>query len=140
MDTVAARMLLRTVGGRLIAMKRRTIVAPIAQLEGEIGEAVLGGERYGPGAYVRIAQGNCFAIERQHREGSTSLDSPVEAQRGESLAQRLRAQPAITPLSTLSEPDRKPRRSMATREKPAERTASRMAARRLGSSHSPSSR
>jgi hypothetical protein len=44
MDAVAARMLLRTVGDRLIAMKRRTIVAPIAQLEGKVGEAVLGGQ------------------------------------------------------------------------------------------------
>jgi hypothetical protein len=39
----------------------------------------------------------------------------VNTQRHERLPQRLRAQTAPTPPSTLSDPDRKPLRSTATR-------------------------
>ena len=74
-------------------MNRRTIAVRIAQFEGEVGEAVLGGERNRSRTDSGITQEEGIALEGEYRERATSLDGSAKSERGQSLSQRLRAQP-----------------------------------------------
>src|SRR5690606_20979995 len=104
---VASTIERRSCAGRLIAMKRRTVL-PIRDLEGEVGEAVLGGDGQRARTERRITQRRGIPLEREDGERAARFHPATEAQRSQRLAQRLRAQPVPTPPSTLSDPDRKP--------------------------------
>ena len=127
--------------GRSAAWNRRIAT----QLDGHVRESMFARQRQCRTPHLDVAEGcDRRRIGNQHRETRSALHSANEAAfrqrtfQGRLPARRFSADAheAVTPCNTLSEPDRKPRRSRATRLKPAFRTAVRSSANRAGSIHS----
>ena len=91
-----------------------------------------------------VAQGcDRRGVSNQHRETGAPFYPTNESALGQRTFEgglpawrfAADAHEAVTPCNTLSEPDRNPRRSRATRSNPAFRTALRRSANRPGSIH-----
>src|SRR5688500_4715890 len=122
----------RSDSGRLIAMNSRT-VGVIGDFERKVREPVALGGTHRAGAELGIGE-LLERIHSQHRERTARLDDAVQADLRQGTLEIFDVHAALTSVRMLREPDRKPRRSTATRENPAPRTAA-MIMRKIGRAH-----
>src|SRR5687768_9523095 len=109
----------RSDSGRLIAMKSRT-VSVIDDLERKVRKPVALGGIHRQKAKLVVGQPT-VRIHSQHRQRTTHLDDPMKTDLRQCALEIFHVHAAVTSWRMLREPDRKPRRSIATRAKPAER-------------------
>ena len=93
------------------------------QLERNMGESVFLSEADHLAANVCVREPRRVPAQTEDREAVARLDGAHHAQRRKIGFEQGDAHDVVTAASTLSDPERKPRRSSATRAKPAAPTA-----------------
>src|SRR5688572_25516483 len=104
-----------------MAMNSRTAVGVIGDLERKVREPVALGGIHRQGAKLVVGQPG-VALHSQHRQRTTHLHDPVKTDLRQCTLEVFDVHAALTSWRMLREPDRKPRRSTATRANPAART------------------
>src|SRR5689334_1934944 len=111
-----------------MARKSRTVwrvLDGVGQLDRKVGEAMRAREVDGAASNVGVFEPPFSRFGHGNGEGVVRLDSAAEAESAERPLQLITCpcrhatlRSPTTPPSTFSDPERKPRRSMATRPKP----------------------
>src|SRR5687768_10930915 len=126
----------RSDSGRLIAMKSRT-VGVVDDLERKVRKPAALGGIYRQKAKLVVGEPT-VRVHSQHRQGTAHFDDSVQADLRQCPFEIFHVHAAVTSLRMLREPDRKPRRSIATRVKPAARIAAMIVRMGIGVSQSAS--
>src|SRR5687767_12932522 len=126
----------RSDSGRLIAMKSRT-ASVVDDLERKVRKPVALGGIYRQQPKLVVGE-STVRVHSQHRQRTAHFDDSMQADFRQCALEIFHVHAAVTSLRMLREPDRKPRRSMATRVNPAARIAAMIMRMGMGLSQSAS--